>query len=333
MTTFLKWYQGRVSGAPSKDWIYAHGDTTLVTEVEDYVRRPARFGSTPMVVEPVDGAGLTWARLSTLLSGGSLYRTQHLLVIRDGEKVDGDVWQELLIWYRRSDPIKRLSRNILVTSYERFNARDHDDPRYLPFVKAEWAHHIDCRLQPDRLPEYAELKLGLGRARGSLGAIATEIAARSGGSLVRLRAECEKLMIYCGADPITMDAVDTVVTPSPGEAFVEALSYGRRTEAAARAPYVGSLRATLGLLEWHVQTLYLIHFAKSEIPRMRRVPYGRIADRIGVPVFQVQRLERRATAFDAATTRRRMGAIVRAYRDLPSAVHPEWALLPLVARW
>lgn len=336
LSSFLQWYRSRVDKVGSaKLWIYAAGHPALITEVEDYVRSPARFGGVPLDVVTLAGKGLDWPALLESLRATSLQRQVQLTLIRDAHLVPQEVWLELDRWKPKHDSHFTNLRHVLATSTERWNTRDKDDSRYLTFRKKH-SVHVECRIPPEKQVEYVKLKLGAGRPSSQLAATAEEIVMRCGGDLSRLKSECEKLIVYCGDRPVILDDVDTVVTPSPGELFVDALVALRKKEACERAPYVGSLPFVLGSLDRRLGTLHMIHVARKDRSSGRRPSVNKIAERTGVPYFEVMLLERYARNYLLSDVKRRYHLLVQAYLRMASTrdeAHPEWTLLPLVSDW
>lgn len=325
--------KSRVQSKGSRNWIYAAGDAPLVTEVEEYTTRPTKFGTTPYDIVTLDADGLVWTDLQRTLTAGMLMASQRLTVIRRAEKADTSLWEDLGRWRRTTDQSLVLQRPVLATSYERVRLTQ-DDARYLTFLKNKHTQHIDCHVRPERQVDYARLKLyGTGSV---LPGVDVEVVRRCGGNLARLKSECEKLLLFTPGRIPTMEDVDRLVTPSPGELFVEALVAGRRSEAASRAALVGSLPLALGSLEWHVYNLFLIRKLKADLTtgRRGRVPLKPIADRLGLAVFMVQRLEGHAREYDLQTTTRRLHVLAETQlRMIRGENSSSRLLLPLVAAW
>lgn len=331
----------RAAGGTLADWAYAAGDPSLVSEVESYARRPSRFGRTRLEVDFLPGKDLRWPTFERKIQTSGFARAHRLLVIRDAEKADPEVWDKLLSWWRSTDAYERRLVLVLATSNERWNNRDKLDPRYLAFVKnphtsdgRKVGQFIDCHLPVDKHARFVELKIGSSRTTVNLTQISELVAARCGGDVTRLKSECDKLLAYVGETAtVRLEDVEAVVRPSPGELFVDALIKNQKPLATQRAPYVGALRAALGLLDYNVQALYLIHLVKNQQRSSRRMTTNAIAERTGLPYFVVQRLERTAVSYDLTTTRRRMLALAKASLRLRTIDKPEWVLQPLVVEW
>lgn len=330
-TSFLTWMKSRVSHRPSRDWIYAAGEPALVTEVEDYVRRPGRFGTTPFDTVVLEGDGLVWPDFQRALAAGTLMASQRLIIIRDAEKVSPDIWHELMRWGRRNALDDARNRNILATSYERVRLSD-DDARYLAFVKHKHTQHIDCSMPADSQVKYVTKKLFTNGSEHA--GVAEEVMSRCGGELARLRAECEKLLTFCQGRAPTLADVELIVSFAPGESFVRALVAGKRAEAARRAPMVVHVPMALGALDWNVYNLHMIRKLKADFRVGRHVPIKAIADRLGLAFYQVKRLEPYAASYDVTATRRRLEAVVQAHLTYAKGEEsPARLLLPLVSNW
>lgn len=330
-TSFLRWMDTRLGNRPVRDWIYAAGEPALVTEVEDYVRRPGRFGVTPFDTVVLEGDGLVWPDFQRALAAGTLMASQRLIVIRDAEKVHPDIWHELMRWGRRHALDDARNRNVLATSYERVRLSD-DDARYLAFVKHKHTQHIDCSMPADSQITYVSKKLF---GKGSeYDRVSGEVVQRCGGELSRLRAECEKLITYCQGRPPTLADVELIVSFAPGESFVRALVAGKRAEAARRAPMVVSVPMALGALDWNIYNLHMIRKLKADFRVGRHVPIKAIADRLGLAFYQVKRMEPWATSYDVSATRRRLELVVQAHlTHAKGEESPSRLLLPLVSSW
>lgn len=342
MTSFGVWWRSAARppllGRGSRHWTYAAGHPVLTLEVEDYIRGANRLTVDTLEIE--GSAKLTWPTLRQALEPLGLKNSIRLIVIRRAESVPDHVWNGLAVWEasfgrRRRNMIP--SCNILATGIEPWNARDIHDPRHSIFVASPWGQYVECK----PLSEEGMARYVVGRfvraGRGSVlpADFAPVIVERCGHDLLRLRSAVTLLLAALPPGRLlTPEILDLVVSPTPGERFVEALVSGDRRAALSRASQVGNVRFVLGALEYQCAALFLIRLV---LRQRGRVSTRDLATHTNLDPFVVRKLRPFASSYSGPVVRRRYGlllaASMRLMRTAVPADRPDWVLVPLASAW